>query len=126
MCIRDRSQPILNILHRDSVFQKQGCARISEIVETNRTKAVLLQDPFEMVGHKIRLIWDTQLVDIDAVSYTHLFAPTSCIINQYPPASVMELVDVTDSKSVGGDTVWVRVPPLAPVENTQVFHELKT
>ena len=42
------------------------------------------------------------------------FAPTSCIINQYPPASVMELVDVTDSKSVGGDTVWVRVPPLAP------------
>jgi hypothetical protein len=38
----------------------------------------------------------------------------------------MELVDVTDSKSVGGDTVWVRVPPLAPVENTQVFHELKT
>ena len=27
------------------------------------------------------------------------FAPTSCIINQYPPASVMELVDVTDSKA---------------------------
>ena len=26
----------------------------------------------------------------------------------------MELVDVTDSKSVGGDTVWVRVPPPAP------------
>ena len=24
------------------------------------------------------------------------------------------MVDVTDSKSVGGDTVWVRVPPLAP------------
>ena len=61
------SQPILNILHRDSVFRKQGCARISGIVETNRTKAVLLQDPFEMVGHKIRLIWDTQLVDIDVL-----------------------------------------------------------
>ena len=30
-------------------------------------------------------------------------------------AGVMELVDVTDSKSVGGDTVWVRVPPPAPV-----------
>ena len=26
----------------------------------------------------------------------------------------MELVDVTDSKSVGSDTVWVRVPPPAP------------
>ena len=24
------------------------------------------------------------------------------------------MVDVTDSKSVGGDTVWVRVPPPAP------------
>ena len=28
----------------------------------------------------------------------------------------MELVDVTDSKSVGSDTVWVRVPPPAPKE----------
>ncbi len=26
----------------------------------------------------------------------------------------MELADVTDSKSVGSDTVWVRVPPPAP------------
>ena len=29
----------------------------------------------------------------------------------------MELADVTDSKSVGSDTVWVRVPPPAPDEN---------
>ena len=29
----------------------------------------------------------------------------------------MELVDVTDSKSVGGNIVWVRVPPPAPVES---------
>ena len=28
----------------------------------------------------------------------------------------MELVDVADSKSAGGDTVWVRVPPPAPVQ----------
>ena len=27
----------------------------------------------------------------------------------------MESVDVQDSKSCGGDTVWVRVPPPAPV-----------
>ena len=26
----------------------------------------------------------------------------------------MELADVTDSKSVGSNTVWVRVPPPAP------------
>ena len=29
-------------------------------------------------------------------------------------AGVMELVDVADSKSAGGDIVWVRVPPPAP------------
>ena len=42
------------------------------------------------------------------------FGGGSCIISQYSNASVMELVDVTDSKSVGSDTVWVRVPLLAP------------
>ena len=31
-----------------------------------------------------------------------------------PYAGVMELADVTDSKSVDGDIVWVRVPPPAP------------
>ena len=30
---------------------------------------------------------------------------------------MMELVDVTDSKSVGGNIVWVRVPPPAPRKN---------
>ena len=33
----------------------------------------------------------------------------------------MELVDVTDSKSVGSDTVWVRVPPPAPSEAGSLF-----
>ena len=28
------------------------------------------------------------------------------------------MVDVTDSKSVGGDTVWVRVPPPAPKKSS--------
>ena len=32
----------------------------------------------------------------------------------------MELADVTDSKSVDGDIVWVRVPPPAP----KVPHEV--
>ena len=36
-------------------------------------------------------------------------------------AGVMELVDVADSKSAGGDTVWVRVPPPAPLEKTGVL-----
>ena len=35
-----------------------------------------------------------------------------------PHAGVMELADVTDSKSVGSNTVWVRVPPPAPNRNT--------
>lgn len=30
----------------------------------------------------------------------------------------MELADVTDSKSVDGDIVWVRVPPPAPNKAT--------
>ena len=34
------------------------------------------------------------------------------------PAGVMELVDVADSKSAGGNSVWVRVPPPAPLETT--------
>jgi hypothetical protein len=35
----------------------------------------------------------------------------------------MELADVTDSKSVVGDNVWVRVPPPAPNQNNpnQIF-----
>lgn len=31
------------------------------------------------------------------------------------------MVDVTDSKSVGGDTVWVRVPPPAPIKRGHPF-----
>ena len=33
----------------------------------------------------------------------------------------MELVDVTDSKSVGGDIVWVRVPPPAPNRGIKLY-----
>lgn len=38
----------------------------------------------------------------------------SCIIFCSPVAGMMELVDVTDSKSVDGNIVWVRVPLPAP------------
>ena len=39
-----------------------------------------------------------------------------CVVLQatHTNAGVMELADVTDSKSVDGDIVWVRVPPPAP------------
>ena len=46
----------------------------------------------------------------------------SCIMKATSFAGVMELVDVTDSKSVGSDTVWVRVPPPAPkIPNATAF-----
>ena len=34
----------------------------------------------------------------------------------------MELADVTDSKSVDGDIVWVRVPPPAPAKKGDAKH----
>ena len=37
---------------------------------------------------------------------------------------VMELADVTDSKSVDGDIVWVRVPPPAPLDLLIMHYEL--
>ena len=37
------------------------------------------------------------------------------------PAWVAELVDATDSKSVFGDGVWVRVPPQASLEIVELF-----
>ena len=39
---------------------------------------------------------------------------TRCSNERRAYAGVMELADVTDSKSVDGDIVWVRVPPPAP------------
>ena len=38
-------------------------------------------------------------------------------------AEVMELADVPDSKSGGSDTVWVQIPPSAPIRKrtTGVF-----
>ena len=41
-----------------------------------------------------------------------------CVQNLNIFAGVMELADVTDSKSVGSNTVWVRVPPPAPSSET--------
>ena len=41
-----------------------------------------------------------------------IFSTEYCILIQYR-AGVLELADETDSKSVGGDTVWVRPPPPA-------------
>ena len=34
---------------------------------------------------------------------------------------MLELADETDSKSVGGDTVWVRPPPPAPSKQSGLF-----
>ena len=36
------------------------------------------------------------------------------------------MVDVTDSKSVGGDTVWVRVPPPAPGPEPSLVERLRS
>lgn len=39
-------------------------------------------------------------------------------------AGVAELVDASDSKSDGGDTVWVRVPPSVPLKNFKSYVSL--
>ena len=53
---------------------------------------------------KFFLRWPSKSVIISKHSYSMSVLPTT------KSAGVLELADETDSKSVGGDTVWVRPP----------------
>ena len=58
---------------------------------------------------KFFLRWPSKSVIISKHSYSMSVLPTT------KSAGVLELADETDSKSVGGNTVWVRPPSPAPI-----------
>ncbi len=58
---------------------------------------------------KFFLRWPSKSVIIIKYSYSMSVLPTT------KSAGVLELADETDSKSVGGNTVWVRPPSPAPI-----------
>ena len=61
------SQPDLNLLHRDSVAEKQAGAGMSEVVEANLLQVILLDEPCEVFRHIVGPQELAGLVDTDVV-----------------------------------------------------------
>ena len=62
------SEPGLNVLHRNSVFQQQTGTAMSEIVKTNLSQAVLLQNQGKVLRDIIRFHGETEIVYIDVLA----------------------------------------------------------
>ena len=61
------SQPDLNLLHGDSVAEKQAGAGVSEVVEANLLQVILLDEPCEVFRHIVGTQEFAGLVDADVI-----------------------------------------------------------
>lgn len=61
------SQPDLNLLHRDSIAEKQAGAGVSEVVEANLLQVILLDEPCEVFRHIVGTQEMSGLVNADVV-----------------------------------------------------------
>ena len=59
------SQPILNLLHRDTVCQHERGTTMSEIMEANAPQAVCIQQLRKLLRHIMRLDEVSHFVDAD-------------------------------------------------------------
>ena len=61
------TQPDLDLLHGDTVAEKQAGAGVTKIMEANLAKPVLLDEPREMLRYIVRALKFSALVNADVV-----------------------------------------------------------
>lgn len=72
------SQPILNLLHRNTVCQHAWGTTMSEIMEANAPQAVCIQQLRKLLRHIMRLDEVSHLVDADITGELLMVWPTAC------------------------------------------------
>ena len=62
------SQPLLNIFHWHTVFQQQRGACMPQVMKTNVSQFMLLQDELKMLGYIVGFIRNTQVIDKNIIA----------------------------------------------------------